>query len=182
MSGGDRTSVRKARVTVKDLARDLSLSTSTISRAFYTDAVIAPSTRKAVLTRAAEIAECPQSAGAKPDHQAHQDCGRGDLRHHEPFLSGGPHAPHGKATRNRPQCDAVGGRLERYARRRGEASPVLSARRGHRSRGDPVVRGRRSVRASGHAGSLLQPASAECRRIRRDLRQCRRRGGLSPTI
>ena len=36
MSGDDRICVRKARVTVKDLARDLSLSTSTISRAFYT--------------------------------------------------------------------------------------------------------------------------------------------------
>ena len=44
MSGDDRLRIRKARVTVKDLARDLSLSTSTISRAFYDDAVIAPST------------------------------------------------------------------------------------------------------------------------------------------
>ena len=54
-----RIRVRKARVTVKDLARDLSLSTSTISRAFYSDAVIAPSTRTAVLTRAAEIGYAP---------------------------------------------------------------------------------------------------------------------------
>jgi DNA-binding LacI/PurR family transcriptional regulator len=59
MSGEDRNRIRKARVTVKDLARDLSLSTSTISRAFYDDAVIAPSTRKAVLTRAAEIGYAP---------------------------------------------------------------------------------------------------------------------------
>jgi DNA-binding LacI/PurR family transcriptional regulator len=59
MSGGDRFRVRKARVTVKDLARDLRLSTSTVSRAFYTDAVIAPSTRKAVLERAAEIGYAP---------------------------------------------------------------------------------------------------------------------------
>jgi DNA-binding LacI/PurR family transcriptional regulator len=59
MNGGDGIRVRKARVTVKDLARDLSLSTSTISRAFYTDAVIASSTRKAVLTRAAEIGYAP---------------------------------------------------------------------------------------------------------------------------
>jgi DNA-binding LacI/PurR family transcriptional regulator len=59
MSEEDRNRVRKARVTVKDLARDLSLSTSTISRAFYTDAVIAPSTRKAVLARAAEIGYAP---------------------------------------------------------------------------------------------------------------------------
>ena len=59
MRGGDDTRVRKGRVTVKDLARDLSLSTSTISRAFYTDAVIAPTTRKAVLTRAAEIGYAP---------------------------------------------------------------------------------------------------------------------------
>src|ERR1700730_193148 len=59
MSADDRIRVRKARVTVKALARDLSLSTSTISRAFYTDAVIAPSTRSAVLTRAAEIGYAP---------------------------------------------------------------------------------------------------------------------------
>src|ERR1700721_3238613 len=59
MSGDDRVRVGKARVTVKDLARDLSLSTSTISRAFYSDAVIAPSTRSAVLTRAAEIVYAP---------------------------------------------------------------------------------------------------------------------------
>ena len=65
MTGEDRNRVRKARVTVKDLARDLSLSTSTISRAFYTDAVIAPSTRTAVLTRAAEIG-CDLAAPITP--------------------------------------------------------------------------------------------------------------------
>src|ERR1700723_3175841 len=59
MSGEGRIRVRKARVTVKGLPRDLSPSTSTISRAFYTDAVIAPSTRSAVLTRAAEIGYAP---------------------------------------------------------------------------------------------------------------------------
>jgi DNA-binding LacI/PurR family transcriptional regulator len=59
MNGDGGIRIRKARVTVKDLARDLSLSTSTISRAFYGDAVIAPSTRKAVLARAAEIGYAP---------------------------------------------------------------------------------------------------------------------------
>src|SRR6202020_1769434 len=59
MRGDDRGRIRKARVREKDLARDLSLSTSAISRAFYTDAVIAPSTRSAVLTRSPEIGYAP---------------------------------------------------------------------------------------------------------------------------
>ena len=47
------------RVTVKDLARELGMSTSTVSRAFYADAVIAPETREIVLKRAAEIGYAP---------------------------------------------------------------------------------------------------------------------------
>lgn len=49
----------KPRVTVKDLARDLGMSVSTVSRAFYADAVIAPATREAVLARAQEIGYKP---------------------------------------------------------------------------------------------------------------------------
>src|SRR6478735_209409 len=127
MSGDDKVRVRKARVTVKDLARDLSLSTSTISRAFYDDAVIAPSTRTAVLTRAAEIGYAPNPLARS--------------------------------------LITKRGRLERLARRRGQASLVLSARRGHRSRGDAVVRGRQSVRTGRHARPLLQPPAAQRRRL-----------------
>jgi DNA-binding LacI/PurR family transcriptional regulator len=47
------------RVTVKDLARQLGLSVSTVSRAFYEDAVIASDTRAKVLQRAAEIGYRP---------------------------------------------------------------------------------------------------------------------------
>ncbi len=47
------------RITVKDLARDLGMSVSTVSRAFYPDAVIAEATRKAVLKRASEIGYRP---------------------------------------------------------------------------------------------------------------------------
>lgn len=43
------------RVTVKDLARDLGMSVSTVSRAFYPEAVIADNTRKKVLKRAEEL-------------------------------------------------------------------------------------------------------------------------------
>ena len=46
---------RRKRITVKDLARDLGMSVSTVSRAFYPDAVIAEATRKLVLERAGEI-------------------------------------------------------------------------------------------------------------------------------
>lgn len=49
----------RARVTVKDLARDLGMSVSTVSRAFYPDAVIAPETRKTVLEHAARIGYRP---------------------------------------------------------------------------------------------------------------------------
>ncbi|WP_174803892.1 substrate-binding domain-containing protein [Martelella limonii] len=42
-------------MTVKDLARDLGMSVSTVSRAFYPDAVIASETRRTVLKRAEEI-------------------------------------------------------------------------------------------------------------------------------
>ncbi len=47
------------RVTVKDLAKDLGMSVSTISRAFYPDAVIAEPTRRIVLKRAAELGYRP---------------------------------------------------------------------------------------------------------------------------
>src|ERR1700721_272749 len=47
------------RVTVKDLARQLGLSVSTVSRAFHEDAVIAPETRAKVLQRAAKIGYRP---------------------------------------------------------------------------------------------------------------------------
>lgn len=50
---------RRRRVTVKDLARDLGMSVSTVSRAFYDDAVIAEQTRDLVLRRAAEIGYSP---------------------------------------------------------------------------------------------------------------------------
>lgn len=45
----------RSRVTVKDLARDLGMSVSTVSRAFYPDAIIAPETRKVVLEHAGKI-------------------------------------------------------------------------------------------------------------------------------
>lgn len=47
------------RITVKDLARQLGMSVSTVSRAFYEGAVIAPETRAKVLERAAEIGYRP---------------------------------------------------------------------------------------------------------------------------
>ncbi len=47
--------LRRSRVTVKDLARQLGMSVSTVSRAFYEDAVIASKTRERVLRKAAEI-------------------------------------------------------------------------------------------------------------------------------
>lgn len=50
---------KQSRITVKDLARDLGMSVSTVSRAFYPDAVIAESTRKTVLQRAREIGYRP---------------------------------------------------------------------------------------------------------------------------
>ncbi|MBN9551724.1 MAG: LacI family DNA-binding transcriptional regulator [Alphaproteobacteria bacterium] len=49
----------KPRVTVKDLARDLGMSVSTVSRAFHADAVIAKDTRDVVLNRAREIGYSP---------------------------------------------------------------------------------------------------------------------------
>ena len=47
------------RVTVKDLARDLGMSVSTVSRAFYPDAVVASETRRLVLERAAALGYRP---------------------------------------------------------------------------------------------------------------------------
>ncbi|MBP2551103.1 DNA-binding LacI/PurR family transcriptional regulator [Neorhizobium galegae] len=49
----------KRKVTVKDLARDLGMSVSTVSRAFYPDAVIASETRRLVLERATTIGYRP---------------------------------------------------------------------------------------------------------------------------
>jgi DNA-binding LacI/PurR family transcriptional regulator len=59
MSNASLDSVLTPRVTVKDLARDLGMSVSTVSRAFYDDAVIAAETRERVLRRAAEIGYQP---------------------------------------------------------------------------------------------------------------------------
>lgn len=50
---------RRSRVTVKDLARHLGMSVSTVSRAFYNDAVIAPETRERVLSTASRIGYQP---------------------------------------------------------------------------------------------------------------------------
>src|SRR5437762_809917 len=55
----DVDSPRKPRITVKDLARQLGMSVSTVSRAFYEDAVIAPDTREKILRHAAEIGYRP---------------------------------------------------------------------------------------------------------------------------
>lgn len=55
MSTETTTRTGRNRVTVKDLARDLGMSVSTVSRAFYPEAVIAPDTRRTVLKRAEEI-------------------------------------------------------------------------------------------------------------------------------
>jgi DNA-binding LacI/PurR family transcriptional regulator len=52
---GSRSETPNARVTIKDLARDLGMSTATVSRAFYEDTTIADETRQAVLSRAAEL-------------------------------------------------------------------------------------------------------------------------------
>lgn len=46
-------------MTVKDLARHLGMSVSTVSRAFYHDAVIAPETRRRVLSTAREVGYQP---------------------------------------------------------------------------------------------------------------------------
>lgn len=59
MSDISTAASRKTRVTVKDLARELGMSVSTVSRAFYEDAVIAPGTRETVLKRASEIGYAP---------------------------------------------------------------------------------------------------------------------------
>lgn len=50
---------KQNKITVKDLARDLGMSVSTVSRAFYPDAVIAERTREKVLQRAGEIGYRP---------------------------------------------------------------------------------------------------------------------------
>lgn len=56
-SGDSR--VRKRRVTLLDLANDLGISTSTVSRAFDKEGVIAPATRNAILKRAGELGYAP---------------------------------------------------------------------------------------------------------------------------
>ena len=59
MSDVPADSYRRRRITVKDLARQLGMSVSTVSRAFYKDSVIASETRKKVLLHAAEIGYQP---------------------------------------------------------------------------------------------------------------------------
>ncbi len=51
----DQKSPSRRRVTVKDLAKDLGMSVSTVSRAFYPEAIVAPATRTLVLERARAI-------------------------------------------------------------------------------------------------------------------------------
>lgn len=46
---------RSGRVTIKDLARDLGISVSSVSRAFQPDSRISDSSRATVLKRAAEL-------------------------------------------------------------------------------------------------------------------------------
>jgi DNA-binding LacI/PurR family transcriptional regulator len=59
MSTIARNKNSKPRLTVKDLARDLGMSVSTVSRAFHAEAVIARGTRDIVLKRAQEIGYSP---------------------------------------------------------------------------------------------------------------------------
>lgn len=59
MPAAVRSSIHGTRITVKDLARDLGMSVSTVSRAFHADAVIADETRETVLKRAGEIGYSP---------------------------------------------------------------------------------------------------------------------------
>lgn len=59
MSSVARNKNSKPRITVKDLARDLGMSVSTVSRAFHAEAVIARETRDLVLSRAREIGYSP---------------------------------------------------------------------------------------------------------------------------
>ncbi|MFT4148568.1 MAG: LacI family DNA-binding transcriptional regulator [Paracoccaceae bacterium] len=59
MSGEGIRGKTRRRVTVKDLARDLGMSVSTVSRAFYPDAIVAPETRRLVLQRAEELGYRP---------------------------------------------------------------------------------------------------------------------------
>lgn len=59
MSAAARSTTPRTRITVKDLARDLGMSVSTVSRAFHDEAVIADETRQTVLKRAREIGYSP---------------------------------------------------------------------------------------------------------------------------
>lgn len=59
VSAGTGPHKGRLRVTVKDLARDLGMSVSTVSRAFYAGAVVAPATRELVLKRAQELGYRP---------------------------------------------------------------------------------------------------------------------------
>src|SRR6202166_3430317 len=166
MSGDGRIRLRKARVTVKDLARDLSLSTSTISRAFYGDAVIAPSTRKAVLTRAAEIGYAPNPLARSLITKRTRIAGVVTSDITNPFY---PEV----LTRLTERLREIDLNVMLTAAGSSDSLDdavelLLSYQR------DVVVRGGRSVWTGGHARPLLQPAPAERRRIRCDLRQYRR--------
>lgn len=50
---------RRRRITIKDLASDPGMSVSTVSRAFYPDAIIADATRRLVLDRALALGYRP---------------------------------------------------------------------------------------------------------------------------
>lgn len=63
MKRPEKQSLTKKRITVKDVARELGMSVSTVSRAFYPDAVVADATREVVLEKA-------RSMGYKPNPYA----------------------------------------------------------------------------------------------------------------
>lgn len=55
MKKNQRDMHQKKRITVKDVARELGMSVSTVSRAFYPDAYVADTTREVVLEKAREM-------------------------------------------------------------------------------------------------------------------------------
>ena len=175
MSGDDRIRVRKARVTVKDLARDLSLSTSTISRAFYDDAVIAPSTRTAVLTRAAEIGYAPNPLARSLITKRTRIAGVVTSDINNPFY---PEVLTRLTERLREidlnvmltaagSSDSLDDAVKLLLSYQPDVVIVLAA-----------TLSSEAAEACGHAGTpvlFFNRRPAERRRIRRDLRQCRRR-------